>query len=444
MKRSLVIALTLGFAACGSKNHPLDIDGGTPDAFRQCSMVGVTCTGDGDCCSLLCDLTSHTCATNPNMCADANAACQAGTDCCTGSCVNNKCAATQCVSDNGTCAVDTDCCSGMCSGSKTCTPLNNLCKTTGNTCGASTECCSGYCNSANICADSSYCTQNGDACAHDGDCCGGICNIAANGIGTCSQPVTGATNCSAGVDGALCQGCGDCCSRLCAPYGPTGVKVCQPAEGCRIDGDLCQQSSDCCGAKGSGLPGDGNVICLRQNPGDPVGVCRNPTGCDPEGDVCHYKNYNTCDNSSARNDCCGGQGNSGVCQLDALGVPRCYGLGTMCRMMGQTCASSADCCSGAPCVPDSMGALHCGGPGCVNTNGACSSTQDCCNGATCTFPPGSTQGTCGMTGSCQALGQSCSDTNPCCTGESCNVAGANPPMACPTGGTNCVCQVTVF
>ena len=65
-------------------------------------------------------------------------------------------------------------------------------------------------------------------------------------------------------------------------------------------------------------------------------TCHN--SCQPEGDVCHYKNYSTCGNSSARNDCCGAPGNSGVCKLDVLGVPRCYGLGTMCVMAGNNCS----------------------------------------------------------------------------------------------------------
>jgi hypothetical protein len=446
MSRTRIAILTFVLAACGSKNNALDVDAGPSDASIVCATFGQACTGNGDCCSMTCDLTNHTCAPNPTMCSAGGSSCANGTDCCSGSCVGNVCSASQCVSDNQTCGSDGECCSGMCSSSKTCTPLNPVCKTSGNTCAAGTDCCSGLCDaSSHTCTDSSYCVQNGDACAHDSECCGGICNAANGGIGTCSQPMPGSTNCQAGIDGALCNGCGDCCSRLCAPYGPTGVKVCQPAEGCRIDGDLCQKDSDCCGAAGSGLPGDGNVTCLRQNPTDPVGICRNPLSCDPQGDVCHFKDYTTCDNSSARNNCCAGTGNSGVCQLDPLGVPRCNGLGTTCRNMGDTCSSSADCCNGAPCVPDASGTLRCGATGCVNMGGTCSSTADCCNGATCSFPPGSTMGTCGTTNTCQALGQSCSDTNPCCTGTDCQVSGSDPPTACPAGQTTgCVCQTTVF
>src|SRR5262249_48612576 len=151
-------------------------------------------------------------------------------------------------------------------------------------------------------------------------------------------------------------------------YAPTGIKICQPANGCHVTGDLCLKDTDCCGAQGTGLPGDGNVTCEKTN-GEPMGICRNPMGCNPEGNVCHYKNY-TCDISSARNDCCAAQGNSTgcknngdasatCCQLDALGVPRCNGFGGQCRKPGETCAYSGDCCNGIPCVPDSNNVLRC-------------------------------------------------------------------------------------
>ena len=89
----------------------------------------------------------------------------------------------------------------------------------------------------------------------------------------------------------LCDDCNGCCSRLCAPYGPTGVKVCQPAQGCRVNGDLCRQNEDCCGGGNSGLPGDGNVTCQKANASDEIGICRNPQSCNPEGNVCHFRNY---------------------------------------------------------------------------------------------------------------------------------------------------------
>jgi hypothetical protein len=227
-----------------------------------------------------------------------------------------------------------------------------------------------------------------------------MCTIASGAsIGTCAAAPTGPAHCGV-VDGVVCTGCGECCSRLCAPYGPTGVKICQPASGCHVDGDLCREDRDCCGAAGTGLPGDGNVVCDKET-GAPVGICRNPTGCNPEGNVCHFKDY-VCGGSSARNACCAAVGNSGVCQLDPIGIPRCYGLGTDCRETGETCASSMDCCGGVPCVVAPDGLLRClppsdGGPTCVPSGGSCTINGDCCPGTVCIREPGSVQGVCGTT-----------------------------------------------
>ena len=96
------------------------------------------------------------------------------------------------------------------------------------------------------------------------------------------------------------------------------------------------------------FPATAMFVCDIQA-GFAVGICRNPTGCNPEGNVCHYKDY-ACANSSARNDCCGAPGNSGACQLDKLGVPRCHGVGA-CVNAGGACAFDDDCCTGGHCVP---------------------------------------------------------------------------------------------
>jgi hypothetical protein len=444
---ALVVAV---LAACGSKHG----GSGVPDASVVCGLFGQPCAAGGDCCSGVCDPQGG-CTVNPTTCSQAGTSCSANTDCCSTSCVSGVCQSA-CTADNGSCSSNGECCGGQCNGGK-CVPLNTSCKTDGNPCTANGECCGAFCNAGGTCGNGSWCVINGNSCAHDAECCGGICTIASGGtIGTCGQPNPGATNCSSGIDGSPCGTCADCCSDLCEVYAPTGVKVCQPAEGCRVDGDICHATSDCCGAGGTGLPGAGNVICLGENgevpaSGDTIGICRNPTGCDPEGDVCHYKNY-TCGNSSSRNDCCGGQGNSGVCQLDALGVPRCYGLGSSCVPTSGTCATALDCCNAAPCVPDQTGTLHCGG-GCVNTTGQCTNTGDCCNGLTCVFTPGQTYGTCGGGGSgsgsgsntCANAGQSCSDTNPCCPNVgNCEISGM-PGVACPAGQTTgCVCQGNII
>jgi hypothetical protein len=174
------------------------------------------------------------------------------------------------------------------------------------------------------------------------------------------------------------------------------VNVCQPASGCHVTGDLCTKDTDCCGGDPkSGLPGAGHVKCQIPD-GLQVGICRNPMACNPEGNVCHFKDY-ACSISSARADCCGDLGAKGSCALDALGVPRCYGIGA-CRDAGQTCASAADCCDNVPCTPDASGKLICAnvgdGPKCVPGGSNCTIDGDCCPGSGCLRPPGSTSGVC--------------------------------------------------
>jgi hypothetical protein len=303
------------------------------------------------------------------------------------------------MSDNAACAIDAECCSGHCDQGM-CAALNTSCKTSGNECTSNSQCCSQLCDGGHCSLGASFCVQQGDVCSRDADCCSSSCTKADGAsLGVCAMPPSGAANCSGQVDGTVCNGCGSCCSRLCAPYKDTGVSVCQPATGCHPTGGLCREDSDCCGAKGTGLPGDGKVVCEKTS-GQAVGICRNPTGCNPQGNVCHYKDY-TCSISSARNACCAGVGNSGVCQLDRLGVPRCNGLGDTCRASGETCASSDDCCDDRPCVPDSMGQLRCykietGEPNCVPGGGACTVTGDCCVGSSCITEVGSTRGTCSV------------------------------------------------
>jgi hypothetical protein len=280
--------------------------------------------------------------------------------------------------------------------------LNPACSTAGNTCATGADCCSSQCSADKKCTlGGSYCIQPGDVCAHANDCCTGTCTIADGAsLGTCGEQPAGPAFCT-GVDGVLCGSCGDCCSRLCAPFGPTGVKICQPANGCHVTGDLCRRNQDCCGgAIDDTLPGYGNVICDVPE-GAEIGLCRNPSNgpgpggaCNPQGNVCHYKDY-VCDISSARANCCGGLGaKGGVCQLDPLGIPRCNGLGDTCRDPGDTCASTDDCCNNTPCVPDMEGVLRCGSGVCEKSGGSCTINADCCPGSVCLRPPGSTVGTC--------------------------------------------------
>ena len=443
-KRALAFVTATFFVACGSSSE-VAINGGDTDAGSGAGAdVSV---GDARSGQPGVDPEGGRASGNGIGNMPPGGSCAVATDCQSLTCVNGACG-TACIADGQACTSGAACCGGKCDGGK-CTALNGSCKTGGNTCVANGDCCSQLCQGGSCVIGSSFCIQTGDACARATDCCGGICNMATGAtLGTCGAPPSGPSFCNGGVDGTVCGDCNDCCSRLCAPFGPTGVKVCQRANGCHIDGDLCRKDSDCCGSKGSMAPGDGNVTCEIAD-GQTVGICRNPKGCNPEGNVCHYKNY-ACSISSARNDCCGAPGNSGACQLDALGVPRCHAI-DKCVAAGGVCAFTGDCCNGSPCVPDLTGTLRCltvapdGGVACSPSGSACTITADCCRGYTCITPLGSVQGTCGVIPpvsyppapdggtadaasppvydggvvTCAQFGQACTTSADCCNSISC-------------------------
>lgn len=457
-----LLAFAFALVACSStasvgKYPPVDgsaapadvgtkVGDATPSPF--CLAFGQTCASGGDCCSGICDPSTTTCVASINKCTATGGGCASSTECCSLACTAGRCSASACIGDNQACVDSASCCGGSCSAGL-CKPLNAACHTAGNPCTDNTQCCSSLCDAGTCKLGASFCIQTGDVCSDSSTCCSGDCQKSTGTLGTCAPPPSGATYCSDGVDGTVCGACNGCCSRLCAPYAPTGVRVCQPASGCRVNGDLCRKDSDCCGAAGTGLPGDGNVVC-QIDAGKAIGICRNPRSCNPQGNVCHLKNY-VCDISSARNDCCAGVGNSGVCQLDMLGVPRCNGLGTTCLAGGAICSSAKDCCNQMPCVPDGTGFLRCYAPpvstldggvppsACVPAGGPCSINGDCCIGSTCIQPIGSTQGICGTPSlppgtppatdagatdasapGCAEYGQLCTTGADCCGGVACS------------------------
>ena len=169
--------------------------------------------------------------------------------------------------------------------------------------------------------------------------------------------------------------------------------VCQPASGCHVVGDLCTKDSDCCGS--AGLPGgSGKPVTCDITAPSLVGVCRNPMGCKPDGDVCKLATMSC----NASCDCCSGNcENEDTCKQDNVGVPRC--AAAQCVAAGAACASSANCCNGPPCVPNPVDGgtppYVCSGTACVPACGSCTINADCCAGKSCVVAPGSVHGVCG-------------------------------------------------
>lgn len=476
-------AMNVLFAGCGSESDPVDetpdaagpgeggnaadapgdafistIDGGRADA-SACTVQGGTCKKSTECCTANCGA-SGKCEASTTLCKLPGKTCTTGNECCTFSCIGGTCSDKLCVADNQACGNDAECCGGKCGpdglGGGKCTPLGPK-PTSGNPCMSNGDCASSYCNNG-ICSNPSFCVQTNDVCSVGTECCGGICTKAAgSALGICALPGSGGGCSVAGVvcpidnPPAVCGGA--CCSKSCAPYGPTGVAVCQPESGCRIPGNICMKDADCCGALGApgsekGGPG-GKAVDTRCTiaAGATVGRCDNGNACEAAGAVCKLDGI-SCSTSTT---CCAGNSQQfPTCKQDALGIPRCTALSNYdCTVSGPPpagtgCASSADCC-GNPCVPNPAGgqpAFICGTPGsCVPSSGACTTTADCCTGLPCAIPPGAAKGVCGGTllpdggvsnpppdggttvtqdgGVCALYGQRCMSPGDCCSNVPC-------------------------
>lgn len=415
-------------------------------------------------------------------CGQVGAVCQNAGDCCGLSCLGDRCSASACISDGESCSSGGECCSTICGTDGTCKPLNTQCKTAGNACASNAECCNGTCNANNQCAapaEVSFCAQKGDLCHADRECCTGVCLLAdGSAVGTCAAITT-----SCKIDGTLCNGCGDCCSHFCGPYGASGPKICQPASGCHVQGDLCHKDSDCCGGDPrSALPGAGLIKC-EPDPvyGSRIGTCGNPSAsncpkdaafcknaCNPEGNVCHFKQTLVCAGNltNVRNDCCDCTSGKECCRPDVTGIPRCNSL-EACVPTGGNCAFSGECCDHEPCLPDpTTGQLKCGSA-CVPVGGTCTTNGDCCVGMLCQSTPGGVGGICVIPTTppqgkpdagaqtdaasapddaalpiedappvCGFWGQSCGASSPCCGYTQCSTTAGDP---CTAQDTDCTC-----
>jgi hypothetical protein len=81
-------------------------------------------------------------------------------------------------------------------------------------------------------------------------------------------------------------------------------------------------------------------------------------------------------------------------------------------------------------VPNPDGGFVCGGA-CVVDGESCSTTADCCSGLVCEIPSGQSSGTCGSSSDdppgnddvCAEFGQACGPGIQCCNNVVCNEAG---------------------
>ena len=194
------------------------------------------------------------------------------------------------------------------------------------------------------------------------------------------------------IDSGLPACGGPCCSRACAPWGPTGVLVCQPASGCHPVGRPLPHGHRLLRRRGH--PGGSNKpVTCDMSGGGPVGICRCPMGCKPNGDVCKLATMSC--NSSC--DCCAGN-----CETDGhvqAGQRRRAALrrgpvrrrGWLVRFERRLLQRRA--VRAQPRAATRRTSAR--ATACVPACGACTNNADCCPGPSCEIPQGSTQGICG-------------------------------------------------
>ncbi|OFX21088.1 MAG: hypothetical protein A2V77_11000 [Anaeromyxobacter sp. RBG_16_69_14] len=448
----------------------------TTPVVPACTPGGEECSANADCCSTACDATIGKCSSS-QFCKAASEPCASGGECCNLTCDSGTgtCASGACLSIGESCSGAAQCCSGLCTnGQCAAVPTDSAtCTTLGNACGAGSECCSTNCQGGK-CVQAYSCNTTGDICYGTADCCSGLCSATVDGTpGRCQDAPGGHTQ-----GGMPCANGSECSSRLCLDLG-SGVKVCQPAGGCRMTDDYCDGTTACCGGTVDAIDPSGyGVVCNDDH------VCWKGQSCNPPGNIC---------GDIASQNCCGGK--KDVCKADSNRILRCFGgppayCGSngcddngpcptgydganpqCCIEPGQVCQFSDQCCNGQTCAPDTGDGmkLKCGGGGagtfactsfgasctgpadtnccsglnckaygetgnfyaclltessttCKLTSGSCAGAGDCCSG-TCT------SGTCAdftngsdTPSSCQGLDKTCTANGDCCAGTSCTIS----------------------
>jgi hypothetical protein len=341
-------------------------------------------------------------------------------------------------------------------------------------CQANTDCPSGTCQFLNAtCANNAACGAAG-RCAGNGHCNRGTC-IAAQ-FPSQSNAYCGTTPMTAQEkileymiwDLSSCvpgQPTSTCTPKTCASF-PAGTCG-QQGDGC---GGLTPDCNPCPAGQACGACGTPGVCCAPDGGACVAKTCTDyPNACGQQSDGCGGLTANcTCPAGQT----CGGGGVAGQCGSggSSSGGPTCTPK-TCADYPAGTCGQQADGCGNltVDCSPCPMGQTcgGCGVPGqcCTPPSSSCTPqpcpssvmcgpASDGCGGiiascGTCTPPQtcggGGTPGQCGGTSGCQPL--SCADQHISCgpAGDGCGnliaaVCGVcTPPQTCGGGGTPGVC-----
>jgi hypothetical protein len=341
----------------GNGTAPGGNTGGAQRAGDVCPEGQTRC--DDECVDLQtdplnCGACSLPCASElgASTCIEGTCACSPGTTRCDDVCVNTARDPLNCGACGSECLDDTECVDGACAAAQTACPQDQT--RCGDACVDTTS-------------DSANCSACGLACPAGEECRGSLCVPIGGGGGcktgftpcgpTCADLQTNATNC--GACGNACATGEGCVNGKCE----LATRVCvDPGESC-ADGDccigFCNQDDLCeCVSEGAECAQIGTGGCCSGQPCNADGFCGTCTlfgaSCTADAECCSGSQYGA-------GLCC-----AGVC-TDVTNV----GFACPCAQLGESCAA-VECCVGF-CGQDDL-------CDCASDGRECRSNDECCNG----------------------------------------------------------------
>ena len=281
-----------------------------PVSLLDCSVLGVSCSGNVDCCSGVCEAGS---------CADVNILCGSlGLTCC---------------SSGAECrASGLECSEGLCVEVEGCGSDGQACCTSGTTCVSGFECVSGTCQVP--------CGAEGQQCCTSGSQCTGDLVCADSGAGlTCQQ---------CGSGGQVC-----CSNRTCNEnFECTGQGTGTCVGDCGSQGQECCTGDNECGT---------DLVCVASGEGRTCQSCGGKDmACCTTGDQCTESNLECADGTCVEAEACGSEGQA-CCSGDTCTSGLECESGT-CQAAEECGSEGSPCCGGNSCSGD----LVCDGSTCVD------------------------------------------------------------------------------
>ena len=387
-----------------------------PVSLLDCSVLGVSCSGNVDCCSGSCesgaclDPNAATCGSEGQVCCNGDL-CNGDLVCSSGSCqVAVVCGSEGQACCNGDlCNGDLVCSSGSCQVAVVCGSEGQAC-CNGDLCNGDLVCSSGSCQVAVVCgSEGQACCTSGAACVSGFECVSGTCQVSCGAEGqqccTSGSQCTGDLVCADSGTATTCQQCGSggqvCCSnRACNEnFECTGQGTGTCVGDCGSQGQGCCSGDSECGT---------DLACVTSGDDRTCQSCgQNEQACCTTGDECRESGLECSEGTCVEVEECGSE-DQVCCAGDTCGSDLECESGTCqvleeCGSEDQVCCSRNRCDSDLECESGTCREIECG-----------YEDQDCCFASTCV------SGLVCRLGACKEIKGCGSEGNVCCRGGKCD------------------------